>query len=90
MLVLPPQLTHQQASACLRMLVQALPAETGAAVVVDATALQQFDSSALAVLLEFRRICLRLGKRLQVRGLTARLRDLARLYGVEELLQPAG
>lgn len=89
MLVLPAELTHRQATACLRMLVQALPAEAGPAVQVDAAALQQFDSSALAVLLEFRRACLRRGQQVQVRGLSARLRDLARLYGVEELLAAA-
>jgi phospholipid transport system transporter-binding protein len=89
MLVLPSELTHRQATACLRMLVQALPAQTRSTVVVDASALQQFDSSALAVLLEFRRASLRLGKGFEVRGLTARLRDLARLYGVEELLAAA-
>ncbi|MDE2618326.1 MAG: STAS domain-containing protein, partial [Burkholderiales bacterium] len=55
MLVLPAELTHKQASACLRMLVQGLPSQTGPAVVVDAATLKRFDSSALAVLLEFRR-----------------------------------
>ena len=40
------------------MLVQGLPSQTGPAVVVDAASLQRFDSSALAVLLEFRRVSL--------------------------------
>jgi phospholipid transport system transporter-binding protein len=85
-LVLPPELTHQQATACLRMLVQGLPAQTGPAVAVDASSLQHFDSSALAVLLEFRRVSLAGGKGFEVRGLSPRLTDLARLYGVDELL----
>ena len=89
MLVLPPELTHRQATPCLRMLVQGLPSQTGPAVVVDAGSLQHFDSSALAVLLEFRRESLALGKQFVIRGLSPRLTDLAKLYGVEELLTPA-
>jgi len=88
-LVLPSELTHKQAAACLRMLVQGLPSQTGPAVVVDATSLQRFDSSALAVLLEFRRLSMVRGKGFDIRGLTPRLTDLARLYGVAELLVPA-
>lgn len=85
-LVLPSELTHQQATACLRMLVQGLPTQTGGEVVVDASSLQDFDSSALAVLLEFRRLSLAGGKAFATRGLSPRLTDLARLYGVDELL----
>jgi phospholipid transport system transporter-binding protein len=87
-LVLPSELTHAQARACLQMLVQGLRAQS-ASVVVDASALQRFDSAALAVLLEFRRECLVAGKHFLIRGLTPRLADLAGLYGVAELL-PAG
>ncbi len=86
MLVLPAELTHKQATACLRMLVQGLPSQTGPAVVVDAGSLKRFDSSALAVLLEFRRVSLARGKTFDIRGLSPRLTDLARLYGVAELL----
>jgi phospholipid transport system transporter-binding protein len=88
-LVLPSELTHKQASACLRMLVQGLPSQTGPAVLVDAASLERFDSSALAVLLEFRRASVALGKGFDIRGLSPRLIDLARLYGVAELLVPA-
>ena len=86
MLVLPKELTHSQATACLRMLVQGLRSQTGSQVVVDATGLSRFDSAALAVLLEFRRESLALGKRFSIRGLPARLADLATLYGIIELL----
>lgn len=89
MLVLPSELTHRQASACLRMLVQGLPSQTGPAVLVDAASLQNFDSSALAVLLEFRRASVALGKRFEIRGLSPRLVDLAGLYGVSGLLLPS-
>ena len=87
MLVLPSELMHSQANACLQMLVQGLASQPGTAVVVDAAGLARFDSSALAVLLEFRRECLALGKSLSIGGaMPARLRDLAGLYGIGELL----
>ncbi len=89
MLVLPSELTHRQATACLRMLVQGLPSQTGPAVMVDAASLKLFDSSALSVLLEFRRASVALGKGFAIRNLSPRLVDLARLYGVAELLLPA-
>ena len=54
MLVLPADLTRNQANACLKMLLQGLQSEPGPQVVVDATALGRFDSAALAVLLECR------------------------------------
>ena len=90
MLVLPVDLTRAEAAACLQMLVQGLADESAAAaVVVDAGALVRFDSSALAVLLEFRREALAIGKTLVIRAMPARLRDLAIVYGIAELL-PAG
>lgn len=89
MLVLPKELTQTQATACLRMLVQGLRALSGQDVVVDATGLSRFDSAALAVLLELRRETLAQGKRFSVRGLPARLADLATLYGIVELLPAA-
>lgn len=89
MLVLPAQLTHGDAPACCRMLAQALRSEPGAQAVADASALQRFDSSALAVLLECRREALALGKSFAVSQLPARLRELAALYGVADLLPAA-
>ncbi|MBC7681037.1 MAG: STAS domain-containing protein [Ferruginibacter sp.] len=86
MLVLPAEVTHAQATAALRTLLQELRLQTGSAVVVDASALQRFDSSALAVLLECRRESARLGRAFAVRGLPQRLAALAGLYGVAELL----
>jgi phospholipid transport system transporter-binding protein len=53
---------------------------------VDASALEHFDSSALAVLLELRRQAQVRGQSFQVTGMTARLSELAGLYGVDELL----
>jgi phospholipid transport system transporter-binding protein len=84
-LSLPATLTQSQARACLEQLTKKLPSEA-AQVVVDAALLRNFDSSALAVLLELRRECARVGKRFAVQGLPSRLRDLASLYGIEGLL----
>ncbi|RYF17203.1 MAG: STAS domain-containing protein [Comamonadaceae bacterium] len=89
MLVLPQQLTHAEAPACCRMLAQALRSEAGTQAVADASALDRFDSSALAVLLECRREALALGKTFAVSQLPARLRELATLYGVADLLPAA-
>jgi phospholipid transport system transporter-binding protein len=51
--------------------------------------LQRFDSSALAVLLELRRESLAQGKSLAIQALPGRLRDLATVYGIAELLPAA-
>lgn len=89
MLVLPAELTHERAAACCRMLEQGLRSDPAVAVVADASSLTRFDSSALAVLLECRREALALGKSFSVRALPPRLRVLAGLYGVGELLPAA-
>ena len=85
MLLLPATLTHDQATACVQNLVRSLASEPKAAV-LDAAALTSFDSSALAVVLELRRACARVGKELVVQGLPAQLLALATLYGVHPLL----
>ena len=86
MLVLPSELTPRQASATLGMLLQALRGDQGPQLVVDAAALQVFDSSALAVLLECRREALAERKAFAVKGLPTALAGMAALYGVAELL----
>ena len=86
MLVLPTQLTQREATACVHMLVQGLHSQPDEVVVADATALATFDSSALAVLLECRRQAHAAGKTFGVKQLHPRLRELAALYGVGELL----
>jgi phospholipid transport system transporter-binding protein len=89
MLVLPPKLTHDEAPACVLMLRQGLAGQAASSTVVDASALEQFDSSALAVLLECRRESSALGRGFAVKGLPARLRELASLYGVAGQLPAA-
>jgi len=86
MLVMPAQLTHDDAAACNRMLAQALRADPSPAVVADAGALERFDSSAIAVLLETRREAMSQGKTFAVARMPARLRELASVYGVAQLL----
>jgi phospholipid transport system transporter-binding protein len=89
MLVLPAELTHEQAVACCRMLAQGMRSRPEPAVVADAGALTNFDSSALAVLLECRREALAAGKTFAVARMPQRLRELAALYGVAELFPAA-
>lgn len=89
MLVLPPKLTHDEAPACVHMLQHGLGGQTDTSTVVDASALVQFDSSALAVLLECRRDSKAMGRGFAVKGLPSRLRELASLYGVAGLLPAA-
>lgn len=86
---LPQELTQSQATACLAQLVQGLRAQTGPDVELDASALERFDSAALAVLLAFRRECVATGKNFKLCGMPQRLADLAALYGIAELLPAA-
>ena len=92
MLALPAQLTLPQARAALEALLSALRGQTQSAaaqLVCDASALQVFDSSALAVLLECRRHALAAGKTFAVHALPPALAGMAALYGVAELLPAA-
>ena len=86
MIDLPAELTQEQASAWLRTMLQEIASQVGPQVVVSGAALQRFDSSALAVLLDLRRQCQSCGKQFAVTGLPKKLLDLAGLYGVVELL----
>jgi len=86
MLVLPPSITTREARDTLRLLAQALPREADAAVVIDASGLQQLDSSALAVLLECRRLAQAWGKQFELRQAPPKLAALAKLYGLDALL----
>ena len=88
MLTLPSILTHEVAAEFTRGLKQRVQAEPDM-VISDASALQVFDSSALAVLLACRREALAAGKTFSVRGLPDRLQQLARLYGVASLFSAA-
>lgn len=84
MLTLPATLTFDQALDTHHTL--SAQAVSLNAVVIDASALTRFDSSALAVVLACRRQAVSAGKTFAVRGLPAKLAQLAGLYGVAELI----
>jgi phospholipid transport system transporter-binding protein len=56
---------------------------------IDFSAITDIDSSAVALLLEWRRQALARGKKLAYVNLPANLLALAGLYGVADLIQPA-
>ena len=82
---LPAQLTHAQAATVAQQL--GTLARTQPSLRVDASALQQFDSSALAVLLTGLREAAKHQHALTVSGLPAKALALARVYGVQDLLE---
>jgi phospholipid transport system transporter-binding protein len=83
-LAFPAVLTHREARACLSQWVAALPSQGD--VWLEASGLQRFDSSALAVLLACQRAARGKGCTLRVRGLPQRARQLAQVYGIETSL----
>ncbi len=88
MIALPETLTLAQAHAAVASIRQQLTqggAQAGA-LAVDASALRNFDTSAIAVLLEARRLAQAGGRSLSVQGAPAAMVELSGLYGVQELL----
>lgn len=85
MLVLPAELTHANAHACLVSLMDQSRAHTGV-IRVDASQLVQFDSSCISVLLELGRFVQTWRCSLQVVAMPKRLITLATAYGVCDLL----
>lgn len=86
MLRMPASVTAENAVATRDSLAQGLREVGGPEVVVDASSLERFDSSALAVLLDCERLAVAAGKRFNLSGMPARLASLATLYGVGGLL----
>jgi phospholipid transport system transporter-binding protein len=82
-LALPAKLSISEASAAVAALTPQVEQGSGA-LVVDASALKTFDSSAIATLLELRRRAP--GREFSVSGAPAAMVDLATMYGVAELL----
>ena len=85
MLKFPAVLTHGVASGFFRAMNHDMASQPKD-VVVDASALSQFDSSALAILLECRRQAMASGKTFSVQGAPERLLQLAGVYGVAALI----
>jgi len=90
MLLLPATLTMSEARDALAMLEQALRREPAPDIVIDASSLQQFDTAAIAVLLECQRLAHAWGKRLAIRHTPSKLAALAKLYGVNALMRMDG
>jgi len=88
-LLLPATVTARETRDSLRMLALAIEREPGTDVVIHAGSLQQFDSSAIAVLLECERLAQAWGKTFAVREAPPKLAALAKLYGVDRLLMAA-
>jgi phospholipid transport system transporter-binding protein len=86
LLILPPDLRHNNAATYLAKLLTQIRNSPDAEVEIQAGQLTDFDSSALAVLLGCRREAESLSKTLKFKQLPAKLRELALLYGVSELL----
>ena len=86
MLMLPITITMRESSDTMRLLAQSLRDGNDAEVVVDAAPLRQFDTSALAVLLEVRRQAQAWSRPFSVRNAPQKLASLAQLYGVGDLL----
>ena len=84
-MALPATLMHAQAVAVAQQLQKTLLSAKQTCV-LDASALQQFDSSALAVLLAVCRTAAQQSLALQIIGLPKRAVQLATLYGVSEIL----
>lgn len=59
---------------------------TSAATTIDLSGVTEVDSSALSLLLEWRRAAARTGRTVRFAQLPANLQSLAKLYGVTELL----
>jgi phospholipid transport system transporter-binding protein len=86
LLTLPPDLRHSNASDCLAKLRAQIRNSHDLEVEIQAGQLTDFDSSALAVLLGCRREAESLSKTLKFKQFPTKLRELALLYGVSELL----
>jgi phospholipid transport system transporter-binding protein len=83
---LPSTLTATEARETLTQLAAAIAKHDGSQVHIDASALKQFNSAAIAVLLECSRLARRAGKACLITQAPAKLTALVALYGLDELL----
>ena len=93
LLRLPESVRLGNAAACWRDLQHSLRAEAagvtaqaGRELQLNAASLTDFDSSVLSLLLSGARLCADHGLRLRVLGEPQGLRELARLYGIDEVI----
>ncbi len=85
-----PATTTLDEAAALAATLPAAVADGSGVLRIDASALQAYDTSTIALLLQARRLAQAAGRGFEVTGAPAKLAQLARLYGVEELLSLAG
>ncbi|MGH8621044.1 MAG: STAS domain-containing protein [Burkholderiales bacterium] len=71
------------------LLAQGVERFSGPRVTVDLSGVTEVDSTALSLLLEWRREAIRNGREIRYRNLPASMKSLAELYGVTELLGEA-
>ncbi|MDZ7814244.1 MAG: STAS domain-containing protein [Ideonella sp.] len=86
MIALPSHLTLPEASAVLRSILPSIAEAAASTITVDAAALTHIDSAALAVLLECKRHAQSHQRELVIVNVPGRLQELAKLYGVENML----
>ena len=86
MIALPSHLTLREATAVLRSMLPSIAGAAESTITVDAAALTHIDSAALAVLLECKRHAQSHQRELVVVNVPGRLQELAKLYGVEDML----
>jgi phospholipid transport system transporter-binding protein len=83
---LPHTLTLSVAGAALGELNAEFARNGSGTLRIDAGPLVEFDTAALALLLEAQRRARAAGRNLEIDGAPPKLQQLARLYGVHELL----
>jgi phospholipid transport system transporter-binding protein len=83
---LPASVDLDRATALLAELDRQQAAAGGGELHIDASAMQTFDTSLLALALEARRRMQAAGGRLVITGAPPKLIELAKLYGVDELV----
>lgn len=87
-LTLPERLTFTEASASVaRLSAAAEKVDPSRPLSFDASGVRAFDSSAFAVVLEVTRMARPSGGRSIVRGAPSSMTTLARMYGVDELIE---
>lgn len=94
-LSLPSQLTFADAKACAQQLeknIQSVALQSSAqSITLDASQVERFDSSALAVLMQLRRhVIKKQYTGIMVKNMPPKLRALTKLYGVAPLFPDAG
>ena len=87
---LPSAVTMQRASTVLTELQPLLRQAPGPVVAIDASGLEELDTSCIALLLQCQRIVQARGLRVVVQGVPTQLAALMSLYGVAELFGLAG